>query len=685
VKILFSDEFRLAYALLLQAAVLAGAWRFVRRRVATDWADRAADVLLLNFLVQYLAVTLPGVLGILSPLMIAITTLALSAVLYFAPARVVPAAAAVPFTRADDRWVVLACTLFAVAYVATTGWEQRPMPVMANDAVTYHFPAAVRWLQTGRLSLFETWFFNPANTYSPLAGSTFIAWWIAPVGNDVLAHNVQLPAVPLIFFAALRLMRAIGARAGVAAIVGLALVLSQPILRQSIMEKDDLYLTAFFACVVAGCAADRMRDRLGPWRVGVALGLLLATKFTALLAVPALLLLIDAPIRVRWRPWSYAIAAGAALLLAGPWYVRNVVLTGNPIYPVEVRVAGHTVLHGLFATARSPQLSGVGSVWALLTTRDQSLPRAPTIVLLAALTAAFAGRFRRLGSDPLIRMCLLGPLVALAVYLASSPYAEVRFLFPAFVLLFAAAAIAIESWVTKPALQWVAAAVVFVPAWATGFSLSGAHGAVVAELVTSAALITAAGLAVAWLLVHFPARRNEMVGFGSGIAVLILAGLVFVYWKAFIKGCREIAFIPAYQTQYKSVAYDWKFIDTLPPDEPLAYANTFLVHPMSGFDHRRPLLYVPTRRGITHIHDLPPIAGRLSGEQIAPAFAAALTTDTDPDAWLAHLFASGARYLVVYLHGAAPNPPELSIVNAHPERFETLYHDDAAIIYRLRK
>jgi hypothetical protein len=107
---------------------------------------------------------------------------------------------------------------------------------------------------------------------------------------------------------------------------------------------------------------------------------------------------------------------------------------------------------------------------------------------------------------------------------------------------------------------------------------------------------------------------------------------------------------------------------------------------MEGFDNRRPLIYIPTRRGITHLHDLPPLpAGKLSGEQIVPALAAALTTDTDQATWLQHLAESRATHLIVFHHDVAPDPPELAIIAAHPDRFERLFHNEAASVFRLRR
>jgi 4-amino-4-deoxy-L-arabinose transferase-like glycosyltransferase len=689
VDLLLSDELRLTYALLLQAAILAGAWRFVSRRLTTDWADRAADILLLALLVQYAAVTLPGLLGILNPLTIAGTTLVLSAALFLAPPKGVAWASVLACpssSRKKDHgqtslpmplnYTLLAATLFALGYIVAIDVNQSGWPVTANDALTYHFPAATHWLRTGHLSLFETWFFNPANTYSPLAGSTFIAWWIAPMGNDVLARNVQSPALLLIFFAALRLIRALGVRGAVAALLALALLLARPFIRQSIIEKDDLYLTAFFTCAAAACAADRLRDPLAPWRVGIALGLMLATKYTALLALPPLLLLIDAPVRARWSLHRYAIAIALILLIAGPWYLRNVLLTHNPLYPM--RTLG---LPGLFASARSTQFASPGSTWTLLTTRDQSLPRAPMLLVLLGTLVALARQFRRVRSEPLARLCLLGPPLVLLIFVTSSPYAEVRFLYPAFVLLFAATGITFR----KPQLQLVVASLLLFVSWLTAFDLVGLRTQIILGFVATAFIVTLVGLGFAWTLSRFPTRRRTLIASGASLAIMALAASIYVAWPAYMKSCRELAIV-CYRTQYGPAADAWRFVrDELPPTETLAYANTFLIHPMEGFENRRPVVYIPTRRSITHLRDLPPIPGRLAGEQIVPALAAALTADTDEAGWLQHLADSRATHLIVFHHDVTPNPPELAIIQSHPDRFERLFQNDAASVFRLRR
>ena len=139
----------------------------------------------------------------------------------------------------------------------------------------------------------------------------------------------------------------------------------------------------------AGEAADAepMRERPGPWRVGVSLGLVLASKYTVLLACPIFLFLVDSPFRARWtlRQWTIAIALVA--LLALPWYVRNILLTGNPLYPVDVHLPG-LKLAGLFTTERDQQLRTAGGVWHMLSDNYHSLPTPLIVLLLGGWAAA---------------------------------------------------------------------------------------------------------------------------------------------------------------------------------------------------------------------------------------------------------------------------------------------------------
>src|SRR5208282_3177851 len=121
-----------------------------------------------------------------------------------------------------------------------------------------------------------------------------------------------------------------------AALIALACVISRPFIAQSTLAKDDLFVAAFFTVVVANLSPVRLQRPLAPMRLGIALGLLLATKYTAMLSAVLFLLALDAPLRAGWRLRHWAAAGICALLLAAPWFIRNWILTGNPLFPTTI-------------------------------------------------------------------------------------------------------------------------------------------------------------------------------------------------------------------------------------------------------------------------------------------------------------------------------------------------------------
>src|SRR6185437_6220852 len=70
-----------------------------------------------------------------------------------------------------DRLILLACALFTIAYLCTEAFNKRLLPPVATDALVYHLPMAVQWMQTHRLGMYPTWYWNPAASYSPQTGS----------------------------------------------------------------------------------------------------------------------------------------------------------------------------------------------------------------------------------------------------------------------------------------------------------------------------------------------------------------------------------------------------------------------------------------------------------------------------------------------------------------------------------
>ena len=174
----YRDELSLAWCILLNALVFASAYRFALRRMTEDRGQAVLDAGLLGYAIQYLAVGVPGLLELLNPWsMTAVATL-LAVALFVASFKTAARSESAEVfldglkSSRSSRWIVMSAALFTLAFSLASIYAQSPLPVMSNDALTYHFPAAVQWLQTrGESSWFPVWFFNPSNTYSPLGGS----------------------------------------------------------------------------------------------------------------------------------------------------------------------------------------------------------------------------------------------------------------------------------------------------------------------------------------------------------------------------------------------------------------------------------------------------------------------------------------------------------------------------------
>lgn len=662
------DELRLAAAIAISALVFVSCLRTARRLVPGDPVQTLIDALLLWYLAQYLAVGAAGLLGVLNFATICAAAIALCAAMSLIPGSPLPHAK----LAAAEGWVLGAAMTFVAAEVVAAIAGARLLPPLANDALTYHLPAAVSWLQSGRLSLFDTWFHNPANTYSPLAGSMFMAWLIAPLGNDAVARFVQAPAMLFVLLAMVQLGRALGASVAVSAIVATAAVLSRPFVSQSILAKDDLFVAAFFVSALVALTPDRLSERIGAWRVGIALGLLLATKYTVLMSLPLLALMLDGPARGGWRAWQWAIALLVILILAGPWYLRNLVLAGNPLYPTAI-----PPFAGLFQMARSTELATAAGAWKALVAGYYSLTVWAALPLACLWCAAVCIAWKRLVRSPIVRTAILGPPLGIALFMLLSPYPEIRFVYPSLLLMYGCAAIVAAS----ASGGWAIALALLLASAGSGFIPTN-----LARILPTAIGMTVAILLV-WRLLCAAIRDSaSRAAIASIIVAALLACAIYVYWPGYLRrpidGYSSIAATAWRGGGYGALADAWEFVRAQPAGAGVAYTNTSFVYPLHGFDLSRPVTYIPTRSGLSRWTDLPPATGRLSGEQIETYVRSALAAQPDHDAWLARLRDSHARFLFV-ARGDGPPPAELRFAQADPARFAPRFDNPAAAIFEI--
>ena len=97
----------------------------------------------------------------------------------------------------------------------------------------------------------------------------------------------------------------------------------------------------------------------------------------------------------------------------------------------------------------------------------------------------------------------------------------------------------------------------------------------------------------------------------------------------------------------------------------------------------RPVEYVPARRGVRRLAELPDL-GAVNGEEMVVRVARVTNADPAEGEWLERLGASGARYLFVEKRAGVPAAPELAMAAQLRERFRVVFDNYAARVYEIR-
>lgn len=254
-----------------------------------------------------------------------------------------------------DSWALAAYVALGHAIAATTGiWRsasavlRRTAPFAAAslptiaislyppigfDATVYHLPYATSFLELGGLAFLPELRFP---VFAQLAEVAFVpaVLWVGDVGAQLCQALCLLIGGGVVY----RWGRNRGdANVGrLCAALWFGLPLAVWIGAQAYV---DVELALF---VAAGAAAvDRKHpDRNRPGLAGVFLGFAAATKYLGLFFLAAFGVLVL--LKSRDRIGAGIKMSAGSLAVAGPWYLRLVVLTGNPLFPFYPQIFGES-------------------------------------------------------------------------------------------------------------------------------------------------------------------------------------------------------------------------------------------------------------------------------------------------------------------------------------------------------
>jgi hypothetical protein len=203
------------------------------------------------------------------------------------------------------------------------------------DSLWYHMPFAVEMAQSHSVTglhytetVFTNWFY-------PQNSELLHAVGILLTERDTLSLFLNFGWLAVAFLAAWCIGRPYGRGPLTVVAAGVILECHTLVVREPGAAKNDLMAAALLLAAIAILVNANRRPGWSLAAAGLATGMAVGTKSTALAMAAALTLavVVLAPAGRRWAAAGWWFAAGLAG--GGYWYLRNLVISGNPLPQLE--------------------------------------------------------------------------------------------------------------------------------------------------------------------------------------------------------------------------------------------------------------------------------------------------------------------------------------------------------------
>jgi hypothetical protein len=229
-----------------------------------------------------------------------------------------------------SNWVDAALVASIGAILGIVGFTALISPPNSADAMAYHLPRVVYWIQQRSVAFFPTPYLNQI-MLSPVA-EYFSLHTMLLSGTDRFVNLIQWFGCATSTVAVSLIAKEFGANARGQILAALFCATLPNGILQASGAKNDYLLAAWLASMVWFYL--RARSRLDVVFGALALGLALGTKATAFLFAPAFLLIaLLLKWKFGWKPILQAagVAVAALVLIDGPQFARNIDLSGSPL------------------------------------------------------------------------------------------------------------------------------------------------------------------------------------------------------------------------------------------------------------------------------------------------------------------------------------------------------------------
>ena len=215
-------------------------------------------------------------------------------------------------------------------------------PPNTSDAMSYHLPRVMHWLQNRSLAVYPT--HVQLQIQAPPGAEYLVLNLIALGGDDRLAPLVQWAAFGATALGVSLVASLLGGNRLAQTLSAVVFATLPMAILQSSGTKNDVVSSLWLVSLAAFVLVFRDRRTYGvALLVGLGTGLALLTRPTAyLFALPFFVWFVVAACRGNYRRGVVLVlvAGATALALNTPFYVRNLETFGSPLGPSVVRTSG---------------------------------------------------------------------------------------------------------------------------------------------------------------------------------------------------------------------------------------------------------------------------------------------------------------------------------------------------------
>lgn len=561
-------------------------------------------------------------------------------------------------------------------------------PPFGWDCLNYHYTFPVEWIKHANLDNPIVVSDDPFPSYYPINGSLLFLWLIFPFKSAFLADIGQLPFFIISFLAIVSIGRKLKLKREYSLLAAYLFVFIPNFFKQLQIGYTDIMVAGiFFATLNFLMELKENFTIKNNFIFSLSFGILIGLK-TTVLAYAILLLLpflyiifVYKKVNFRFRFKSLLLFLLLLVSFGSFSYLKNFILTGNPLYPLDIVILGKNIFKGVidkytFNARNEPQ----GYSLIKLLFHEGMGVQSLFIILPGAMLAPFINILKNKNRALFINYILFLPILLYLSYRFIMPIPNSRYLYPILGTGMVAAFYIINS--LKLPIK-IMRSIVFIFILASAFE-NARHMELIAALFLSIIIHY-------FFINYFKSEKLRIIFKSKFFITVILIFFVFILnWLSLVYKNNEYRLYIKNSPYWPDATLAWDWLNRNTKGNNIAYVGRPLPYPLYGTNLKNNVYYVSVNAiDPIHLHDLKNSKYRWdSAENMHKSFEKDNNYRSKADyyTWFGNLKKRKTDYLFIYSNHHTKNiefPLEDLWARTNPKALKLIFGNDTIRIYKI--